>query len=267
MGTANTCQTVTEALGIALPNSAACLGLSGEKSDFKKAVQLSKDYGIDICSVVYAGSRYRGKLSDNDPIRRQYAANTLKRMIDAAIELGAKNVLTFAGVVGREDITPPEEIVPYETAYARALEGMLQIKDYAEQAGVCLTIENWWIKFLLSPIEFRDFLDKINSPAVQACMDLGNAIPFGYPEDWIRILGKKRIATVHVKDYRYYPGGRNSYVDLLAGDVNFPAVEKALREIEFDGYCLAETTPYKYYNEQQIKNTAASMKTIFGIVE
>ena len=31
MGTANTCQTVTEALGIALPNSAACLGLSGEK--------------------------------------------------------------------------------------------------------------------------------------------------------------------------------------------------------------------------------------------
>ncbi|MBO5755081.1 MAG: dihydroxy-acid dehydratase [Clostridia bacterium] len=31
MGTANTCQTVTEALGIALPNAAACLGLSGEK--------------------------------------------------------------------------------------------------------------------------------------------------------------------------------------------------------------------------------------------
>ena len=31
MGTANTCQTVTEALGIALPNSAACLGVSAEK--------------------------------------------------------------------------------------------------------------------------------------------------------------------------------------------------------------------------------------------
>lgn len=31
MGTANTCQTVTEALGIALPNSASCLGVSGEK--------------------------------------------------------------------------------------------------------------------------------------------------------------------------------------------------------------------------------------------
>lgn len=31
MGTANTCQTVTEALGIALPNSASCLGVSAEK--------------------------------------------------------------------------------------------------------------------------------------------------------------------------------------------------------------------------------------------
>lgn len=31
MGTANTCQTVTEALGIALPDSAACLGVSAEK--------------------------------------------------------------------------------------------------------------------------------------------------------------------------------------------------------------------------------------------
>lgn len=31
MGTANTCQTVTEAMGIALPNSASCLGVSAEK--------------------------------------------------------------------------------------------------------------------------------------------------------------------------------------------------------------------------------------------
>lgn len=239
------------------------VGLSGNESDFQNAKELSRAYGIEICSVLYAGSRYRGKLSDNDPIKRQYAFDTLRRLIDRAAELGAKSVLTFAGVVGREDITPAEEIVPYETAYQRAMDGMLRIKEYAEQAGISIAVENWWVKFLLSPLEFRDFLDKVNSPFVRACLDVGNAIPFGYPEDWIRILGKQRIATVHVKDYRYYPGGRNSYVDLLSGDVNFPAVEQALREIGFDGYCLAETTPYKYYNEQQIKNTAASIKTIF----
>lgn len=45
MGTANTCQTVTEALGIALPNSASCLGISAEKLRIseetgRKAVEL-----------------------------------------------------------------------------------------------------------------------------------------------------------------------------------------------------------------------------------
>ena len=48
MGTANTCQTVTEALGIALPNSASCLGVSAEKLRIseetgRRAVELVKD--------------------------------------------------------------------------------------------------------------------------------------------------------------------------------------------------------------------------------
>ena len=48
MGTANTCQTVTEALGIALPNSASCLGVSAEKlrvseETGRKAVELVKN--------------------------------------------------------------------------------------------------------------------------------------------------------------------------------------------------------------------------------
>lgn len=48
MGTANTCQTVTEALGIALPNSASCLGVSAEKMRIseetgRKAVELVKN--------------------------------------------------------------------------------------------------------------------------------------------------------------------------------------------------------------------------------
>ena len=48
MGTANTCQTVTEALGIALTNSASCLGVSAEKlrvseETGRKAVELVKN--------------------------------------------------------------------------------------------------------------------------------------------------------------------------------------------------------------------------------
>ena len=46
MGTANTCQTVTEALGIALPDSASCLGVSAEK------LRISEETGRTIVELV-----------------------------------------------------------------------------------------------------------------------------------------------------------------------------------------------------------------------
>lgn len=46
MGTANTCQTVTEALGIALPNSASCLGVSAEK------LRISEETGCKAVELV-----------------------------------------------------------------------------------------------------------------------------------------------------------------------------------------------------------------------
>ncbi len=46
MGTANTCQTVTEALGIALPDSAACLGVSAEK------MRISEETGRAIVELI-----------------------------------------------------------------------------------------------------------------------------------------------------------------------------------------------------------------------
>ena len=46
MGTANTCQTVCEAMGIALPNSASCLGVSAEK------LRISEETGRQIVELV-----------------------------------------------------------------------------------------------------------------------------------------------------------------------------------------------------------------------
>src|SRR5659263_668632 len=86
-------------------------------------------------------------------------------------------------------------------------------------------LENVWNKFLLSPIEMRDFIDKIDSSYVGAYLDVGNVINTGYPEQWIRILGK-RIKKVHFKDFRKSVGTLSGFVDLLAGDVDYPEVMK-----------------------------------------
>jgi L-ribulose-5-phosphate 3-epimerase len=57
--------------------------------------------------------------------------------------------------------------------------------------------------------------------------------------------------------------GSNAFVDLLAGDVNYPAVVDALEGIGYTGYCTAEMMPtYKHLTHQIIYNTSGAMDAI-----
>ena len=135
---------------------------------------------------------------------------------------------------------------------------------YAAENNIVIGIENVWNKFLLSPLEYRDFIDQVGSPNVGSYFDVGNVLLTGYPEQWIRILGS-RIKKVHFKDYRINPGGINAFVDLLAGDVDYPAVMRALRDIDYNDYCTAEMIPnYKHHTTQTIFNASASMDRILS---
>ena len=123
-----------------------------------------------------------------------------------------------------------------------------------------------WNKFLLSPLEMRDFIDKFSSAYAGAYFDVGNVVYSGYPEHWIKILGK-RIKKVHLKDYRRVAGGLHGFVDLLSGDVDYPAVIKALKEINYDGWLTAEMLPpYTHYTDQILINTSLSMDRIINMV-
>ena len=75
-------------------------------------------------------------------------------------------------------------------------------------------MENVWNRFLLSPMEWKYFLDEVNSKNVGLYFDVGNVVYSGYPEHWIKILNK-RIKKVHFKDYRKAAGGLHGFVDLL----------------------------------------------------
>ncbi len=124
---------------------------------------------------------------------------------------------------------------------------------------VVIAIENVWNKFLLSPLEMRDFIDSFKSNAVGAYFDVGNVLLIGYPEQWIRILGH-RIKRVHVKDFKRSVGTVEGFVDLLEGDVDFTAVKEALADIGYDGYLTAELLPF---TPGRPEKTARAMKEIF----
>jgi hexulose-6-phosphate isomerase len=167
------------------------------------------------------------------------------------------------GAVG-VDFVPGSEVIRYDVVYDRALEAIRSLKPVAEQVKVVVGVENVWNKFLLSPLEMRDFVDKIASEYVGVYFDVGNVIATGYPEHWIRILGK-RIKRVHFKDFRRNVGTLDGFTDLLEGDVNWQEVMAAFREIGYEGYVTAEMIPpYSHHPEALIYTTSKAMDFILG---
>ena len=238
------------------------LSLSTDEHTLLEIKRTAEELGLETYSLACAlGFNY--PLTDDDALVRAKARDIVKRQLFAAKTLGCDSTLVIPGCVCA-DFIDPNRIVDYETAYNRSLEAFLELKSEAEACEVNLALENVWNKFLLSPIELRDFIDKIGSPFVGSYFDVGNAVANGYPEHWIKTLGQ-RIKKVHFKDYRREAGGLCGFVDLLAGDVNYPAVTEALASVGYDGWVTAEMIPnYKYYTEAIIYNTSYSMDKILG---
>ena len=238
------------------------VSLASTERDLMRVKQAAADAGIELYSVA-CGLYWKYWLTADDPAERQKAKDIVKKELEVAAVLGCDTVLVVPGAVNA-DFEDPTKVVDYKTAYLRSLEAFGELKGEAERLGVSIGIENVWNKFLVSPMEMRSFIDAVGSDFVGSYFDVGNVLFNGYPEHWIRILGDK-IKKVHFKDYRKAAGGLHGFVDLLAGDVDYPAVMQALGEIGYDGWVSAEMIPnYKYYTEAIVYNTSNAMDRILG---
>lgn len=243
-------------------NGSGELSMQSTEKEIAEVRKIAEELGLSLYSLS-CGLCWDYRLSDDDVAMRQKAKDMIRKQLETAKILGADTILVVPGVVNAE-FSFPEKRVAYDKVYERSLEALNELKKDAEALGVSIGLENVWNKFLLSPMEMRDFIDKIDSPYVGSYLDIGNTLYISYPEDWIRIL-EKRIKKVHFKDYRIQAGGLHGFVDLLAGDVNYPEVIKALSEVGYDGWVSAEMIPnYKYYTETIIYNTSNAMDRILG---
>jgi L-ribulose-5-phosphate 3-epimerase len=216
-------------------------------------------------SAVYSREQWHYPMTSRSPQTRSRCKAVVEGLARCAVVLGAGTVLIMPGGVDNSVLAPQPEIVPYLAAYENSLATLRELARTAgERYEVTLAVENCPAKFLLSPLEFARFIDAIDSPWVKAYFDTGNALPYGFPEDWIDILGA-RIHAVHFKDLLLRSGSVVCATALLGGDVNWPAVRRALAGIHFDGWVTAEVlTPYRYHSERLIYETSASIDAICG---
>lgn len=207
-----------------------------------------------VLSSLSTGLGWKYPLSAADEETRTKGMDVVRKMLQTASWIGMDTILLVPATVTAD--------VAYDEAYERALNGLKILAPYAASMGVSIGVENVWNRFLLSPLEFARFIDEADSPMVGAYFDAGNVLAYGYPDQWVRILGK-RIKKVHVKDFR---GGLGNgvFCNPLQGDVPWERVRKELDAIGYNGPITAEVEGYRVHKELGLKHIAESLRSVFG---
>jgi L-ribulose-5-phosphate 3-epimerase len=192
----------------------------------------AEDAKLTIHSVMNM-SHWKYPLSSPDPEVVAQSVAGMKTSLTNAAQWRAEIVLLVPAVV--------DETTRYQDAWARSQRVIReQLIPLAAGFKVKIGIEEVWNKFLLSPTEFARYIDEFRSPWIKAYMDVGNVVLYGYPQDWIRTLGR-RIARLHLKDFHVdRDAGRFEWKNIGDGDVDWQAVHAALADAPYVNWATTE---------------------------
>ncbi len=200
--------------------------------DDRKAEEIKKaadDAKIRIDSVMNM-DHWKYPLSSAEPAVVEKSLAGLRTSMRNAKLWGCDAVLLVPAVVDPK--------TSYRDAWTRSQKQIRTLLPMAEELKVVIALEEVWNKFLLSPLEMARYIEEFHSPWIKAWFDVGNVMFYGYPQDWIRTLGKS-IYKVHLKDFKRKESGYE-WVNLGDGDVDWPAVRAAFAEIGYTGSAIVE---------------------------
>ena len=197
-----------------------------EAEAIKKAADAAD---IRIDSVMNL-AHWKYPLSSADPAVVEKSMEGMRTSLHNARLWGSDAVLLVPAVVNAQ--------TGYREAWVRSQRQIRKLIPLAEQLKVVIAIEEVWNKFLLSPLEMARYIDEFKSPWIKSWFDVGNVVFYGYPQDWIRTLGK-RIVKLHLKDFKLSKDCF-AWVNLGDGDIMWPAVRSALQAIGYSGSAICE---------------------------
>lgn len=180
---------------------------------------------------------YHWNVRHTDPTP-EVRADALKRLKAGIAETAAVGADTMLLVPGHGKDGSDDEV------YQRSMDSIRQALPDCEKLGVSILIENVWNDFLYDHEGGDDqtadrlaaYIDAFDSPWVGVQFDIGNHWKYGDPAAWIRTLGK-RIKKLDIKGYSRE---KQDWAKITEGDIDWPAVEKALVDIGFTGWLAAE---------------------------
>ncbi len=225
--------------------------------DLEEVLAAKRASGLEIPGVVDS-VHWSATLGDPDPGVRAKGRAALETALRDCQRCGGTTVLLVPAVVNGA--------ISYDQAYARSQAEIRQVLPLAAELEVKIALENVWNNFLLSPLEAARYVDELESEWVGWYMDVGNVVHYGWPEQWIRILGR-RILKLDIKGFSRKKAdaeGKWAGFDVPIGedDCNWPEVLRALDEIGYgSGWASAEVGGG---GEQHLREVSARMDRIFG---
>ena len=185
------------------------------------------EVGLPMHGVVY-NKHWKVRLSSPKPETREASRKGLEDAMRESKAVGGTSVLLVPGKVGGKDET-------HDHVWSRSIEQIRKCIPLCKKLKIHILIETVWNGFCLKPEQFRDYIDEIDSPWVQAYYDIGNMQKFAPSHEWIRILGKRTL-KLDVKDW----GKKTGFCTLGKGDVEWDKVRNELEKIDYKGWATRE---------------------------
>ncbi len=207
-----------------------------EDADADRCQRAAKNAGLEIVGLHWLMAKTEGlHLTASDDSMREAACDYLKKLTTLTARMGGSVM-----VLGSPQQRNLEHGTPYEDAFARAREIILEVSDLAGEHGITLAIEPLSpieTSFLSSCAEARRFIAAVNHPACRLHLDMkamahepAGALATIYEHRW-------EVAHFHGNDVNHRGPGQ--------GPTDLPAVARALKEIDYQGWVSVE--PFDYH--------------------
>ena len=246
-----------------------CLNPEITEAECRKIADYAKSKNVGIRTLA-SGFFWGCSLSADDEAERQQAIAFGKKYIQIANWIGAETILVIPGST-RVAWEPDRPVVSYKNAWNNATASLKELLPVAEKLNVNLALENVWNRFLLSPMEWKFFLDQFQSDKIGIYFDVANCCIYGRPQDYIEILGNY-VKAIHIKNFEETDcaGGLHGFGDdICKGEVDFDELKKALAAINYTGPLTAEMIPFSRLPDLVLPDqalaevTAAKLNSLF----
>ena len=244
-----------------------CLPVETDETEAKAIAAYAKEKGVGLRSLA-TGAGWGKWLCADDPAERAEAIAFVKKYLQLAAWLGSETVLVVPGAT-RVAWDASHAEVSYKNAWENATASIRELVPVAESLGVNLALENVWNRFLISPMEWKLFLDQFKSKHVGLYFDVANCCLNCRPEDYPEILGD-RIKAVHLKNFEESDsaGGLHGFGDdLFKGMVDFRKLFAAFAKIGYVGPYSVEMIPFSRLPDLVMPDAALAEKMVDQIKE